>query len=261
MAVKKDTNNYESLIRWSAKDSKRLEQAVSHFNSELSKIENKENLPPKVKYDQLKYRIVTRKELNIIVNSLNRANENNLTKRKELASGERVTAWEYDDAIRRKNIAASNLLEELNRINEERGKTGNMYMGQERITEIQETLNILDETLEDLDSFKSNRRRLRTLGRTDYETFRNKIFRENVMYALREGTSNFDNYDKLMKELNQIRNPNKFYEYIKKSSILMDIFLWYKDPDGTKVYSKFETNEQAFDYAVKDELGIKIAEE
>ena len=261
MAVKKDEDNFESLIRWSVKDSKRLESAVNKFNRELTKVEGMENLPPKAKYDDIRYRIVTRKELNIIINSLNRATIDNLTQTKELASGERVTAWEYDEAIRRKNIASQHLVEELNRINEERGKTGNTYMGEERITEIQETLDILDETLEDLDSFKGNRKRLRTLGRTDYETFRNKVFRENVMTALREGTSNFEHYEDLMKVLNRLRNPNKFYQYIKKSDILMDIFLWYKDEDGTQAYSKFETNEQAFDYALKNELGMDIKED
>ena len=38
----------------------------------------------------------------------------------------------------------------------------------------------------------------------------------------------------------------------------MDIFLWYKDDDGSLVYSTFDTNEQAFDTALKEDLDLDI---
>ena len=56
----------------------------------------------------------------------------------------------------------------------------------------------------------------------------------------------------------QNKNPNKFYEVMKQSTILMDIFLWYKDDDGSLVYSTFDTNEQAFDTALKEDLELDI---
>ena len=61
-----------------------------------------------------------------------------------------------------------------------------------------------------------------------------------------------------MKKIKSIKNPNKFYEVMKKSTILMDIFLWYKDDDGSLVYSTFDTNEQAFDTALKEDLNLDI---
>lgn len=251
----------DSLIRWKKEDSIRLSSAINRFNKEIDKLDKSKNIPSKLKYNEVRDRFVTRREFESLLKSLNRADETTLTKEVELASGEKITYWEYSESLKKRNIAGANLLNELDQINRQRAETGNKYMGQERITEIQVTLDMLDSSLESLTMFEKNKKRLNKLGRTDYRTYRNKIFRENIMKALREGASNFENYDELMKVLNKIKNPNKFYEYVKKSSILMDIFLWYKEKDGTQIYSKFDNNEQAFDYALKEELGIDIKED
>ena len=250
----------DSLIRWNKQDSMRLEKAFNHFNRELSKIENKEILPPKAKYNDIRDRIVTRRELNSVINSLNQANEMNLRNTEELASGEKISKWEYDDTIRRKNQASINLLNELDRINRERAKTGNRYMGEERISEIQSTLDILDSSLDDLATLERNKKRLQILGRTDYSTYKNKLFKDNFYKAL-EGAKNFEHYNEFKKMLSGIRNPNKFYEAVKKSPVLMDIFLWYKSDDGALIYSVFDTNEQAFNHALRNDFGIDIPED
>lgn len=250
----------DSLIRWNKQDSMRLEKAINRFNRELSKVENKENIPSKVKYNDLRDRIVTRKELNSVINSLNKANEMNLSEMEELGSGEKISVWEYQDTIRRKNQASINLLNELDEINRKRAETGNRYMGEERISEIQSTLEILDSSLDDLASFSKNKRRLQMLGRTDYETYRNKLFMENFYKAL-DGAKNFEHYAEFKKMIKQVRNPNKFYEILKKSPILMDIFLWYKSDDGALIYSVFDTNEQAFNHALREDFGLTIPED
>lgn len=248
----------DSLIRWRKQDSERLTKAVNRFNYEISKLDKNKNIPSKITYNEARDRFVTRREFESLIKSLNRADEVTLGKEVKLASGESISYWEYSEALRKKNVAGANLLNELDSINRKKAKYG---MGDERITEIQETMNILDASFDDLTSFLKNKNRIFKLGRTDYKTYRNKIFMENVKYALKEGASNFDNYDVLMKELNKIKNPNAFYEYVSKSSIIMDIFLWYKEKDGTQVYSKFDSNEQAFDYALKEELGLEIMED
>ena len=250
----------DSLIRWNKQDSIRLEKAINRFNRELSKIESKENIPAKVKYDELRDRIVTRRELNSVISSLNRANEMNLSELEELGSGEKISKWEYQDTIRRKNQASINLLNELDEINRKRAETGNRYMGEERISEIQSTLDVLDSSLDDLASFNKNKKRLQMLGRTDYETYRNKLFMSNFYKAL-DGAKNFEHYPEFKKMLNQVRNPNKFYEIMKKSPILMDIFLWYKSDDGALIYSVFDTNEQAFNHALREDFGLTIPED
>ena len=61
-----------------------------------------------------------------------------------------------------------------------------------------------------------------------------------------------------MRKIKSIKNPNKFYEVMKQSTILMDIFLWYKDDDGSLVYSTFDTNEQAFNSALVNDLNFDI---
>ena len=250
----------DSLIRWNKQDSIRLEKAINRFNRELQKVENKEYIPSKVKYNELRDKIITRRELNTIINSLNRANETNLSNTEELGSGEKISVWEYQDTIRRKNVASINLLNELDEINRKRAETGNRYMGEERISEIQSTLDVLDESLDNLASFNKNRKRLQFIGRTDYEIYRNKLFMNNFYKAL-DGAKNFEHYSDLKKMLRSIKNPNKFYEVVKKSPILMDIFLWYKADDGALVYSVFETNEQAFNHALREDLGINIPED
>ena len=250
----------DSLIRWNKQDSMRLEKAINRFNRELSKIENKEILPPKVKYDELRDRIATRRELESVINSLNKANESNLKATEELASGEKITVWEYQDTIKKKNQASINLLNELDEINRKRAETGNRYMGEERISEIQSTLAVLDDSLDSLENFNKNKKRLQFIGRTDYQTYRNKLFMDNFYKAL-DGAKNFDHYKDFKKMIKQIRNPNKFYEVLKKSPILMDIFLWYKSEDGALIYSVFDTNEQAFNHALREDFGIPIPED
>lgn len=250
----------DSIIRWNKQDSINLQKAINRFNRELQKVENKEIIPTKVKYDELRDRITTRRELETIISSLNRGTSETLGNAIELGSGEKISVWEYQDTIRRKNVAAVNLLNELDEINRKRAETGNRYMGEERISEIQSTLAILDSSLEDLESFNKNRKRLVQLGRTDYTTYRNKQFMNNFYVAL-DGAKNFEHYSEFKKMLRSIRNPNKFYEIVKKSPILMDIFLWYKSDDGALIYSVFDTNEQAFNHALREDFGIDIPED
>lgn len=249
--------SYDSLIRWNKQDSIKLQKAINHFNSELQKVENKENLPPRAKYDDLRDRIISRRELESTIKSLNNANAMNLSSTEELASGERVSTWEYDDTIRRKNIAGENLLNELDSINRHRAESGNRYMGEERVSEIQETLALLDSSLDDLNAFKGSRNRLKVYGRESLNLYRSKVFMDNFKTAV-QGLQNFEHYDLLKQRMNELRNPEKFYEIMKKSDILMDIFLWYKNPDGALIYSGFEDNEEAFDYALQEDLGIEI---
>ena len=247
----------DSLIRWKKEDSIKLSRAVNHFNNEIRKLDKNKNIPSTITYNEARDRFVTRREFESLINSLNRADETTLTQEVELKSGEKVTFWEYDETLRKKNTAGANLLNELDRINRERAETGNKYMGEERISEIQSTLAMLDESIDNLYNFKKRKKTLNYLGRSDYEISRNKRFMENFFKAT-QNLKNFQNYEVLMKRLRQIRNPNKFYEYIKQSDILMDIFLWYKDEDGTLVYSTFDTNEQAFDTALKEDLNLDV---
>lgn len=248
----------DSLIRWKREDSERLSKAVNKFNREVKALKNENvTLPDKASYNDLRDHITSRKELEEVINSLNSANRRTLTEMEKLSSGEEISSWEYNEAIRKKDIATKNLIQEMNKIQGERNITGNRYMGEERITEIQTTLEALDNTFDSKESYERMQKRLDFLGRTDYELAKNKQFMDNFYTAL-DDISNFENAKMLKRELKKIRNPNKFYEYVKKSPILMDIFLWYKEDDGSLIYSNFDTNEQAFNSALANDLNFNI---
>ena len=247
----------DSLIRWKKQDSIRLSRAINRFNSQVRKLDKSKNIPATISYNEAMNRFVTRREFESLINSLNRADEETLTKEVELANGEKISYWEYSESLRKKNIAGANLLNELDCINRERAESGNRYMSEERISEIQSTLALLDESYDSLYNFNKRKKQLNFIGRSDYKTSKNKVFMQNFYTAV-ENLQNFKNYDVLMKKLRTIKNPNKFYEVMKKSTILMDIFLWYKDDDGSLVYSTFDTNEQAFDTALKEDLDLDI---
>ena len=97
--------------------------------------------------------------------------------------------------------------------------------------------------------------RIMQLGKMDYKMSKDIQFRENFYKAL-EGISNFQNYDVLKKELDKIKNPSKFYDYVKKSPVLMDLFLWYKESDSL-FYGGFSDNQEAFDSTLMFHLGIE----
>ena len=248
----------DSLIRWRRNDSERLSRAINRFNriaKEMSKAGY--DVPERVNYNKLRDHIDSRKELENVIDTLNSLNERTISEQVTLASGEKISLYNYNEALRRKDIAERNLYVEMNKIQSARAMTENKYMGEERITEIQDTLESLDKTFNSKESLERMSKRLSFIGREDYELARNKLFRDNFMKSL-DNIKNFDNYDVLKKELNKIKNPNKFYDFVKKSPVLMDIFLWYKEDDGSLVYSTFDTNEQAFNYALQNDLNLPI---
>ena len=245
----------DSLIRWKRNDSVRLSSSINRFNKlvkELAKAGYK--VPEKVNYNKLRDHIDSRKQLDNVIDSLNSLTERTIKEQVTLNSGEKISLYEYNEAVHQKDIAEKNLYKEMQKIQNQRMISENKYMGEERITEIQETL---DKTFNSKESLNRMKNRLAFIGREDYELARNKLFRDNFMKSL-DNIKNFDNYEVLKKELNKIKNPNKFYDFVKKSPVLMDIFLWYKEDDGSLVYSTFDTNEQAFNYALQNDLDLLI---
>lgn len=244
----------ESLIRWKRGDYIRLGRAISRFNQIINEIEvdEKSVLPETRNYKELKENINSRKELNRIIKALNRANTYNLQQTREYASGEVVTDWEYREINKATRRAMRNLEGERASILQGRESIG---MGDERLSEIKAMENSIDQLETRKGSaFEKLKERIFSLGRSDYKITRDKQFQENFYKAL-EGVSNFQNYDLLKHELDKIKNPTKFYEYVKKSPVLMDLFLWYKESDSL-FYGGFSDNEDAFDSTLMFHLGI-----
>lgn len=248
----------DSLIRWTKNDRARLDSAIRNFNKEVNKLSKLDvDVPDKENFTYLVQHITTRRELENVIKSLKEYNDTTGTQMVELHSGEKVTLYDYNNISKKVEIAERNLHTEMNKIQNERLITQNKYMGEERITEIQETLESLSDYTKNAENFGKASKRLVNIGRTDYEMARTKLFKENFLKSL-ESAKNFDNYKALKKELNRYRDPRKFYDYVKKSPFLMDIFLWYKSTDGYLVYSSFDSNENAFDNALVNDLGIDV---
>lgn len=244
----------DSLIRWQKKDYSRLRYAINKFNKTINEIEVDERsvLPDLKNYKEVKNAITTRKELNRVINALKRANEANLGQTRQFTSGQVVTDWEYKEINKAMRRAFKTLEGERENILSSRQSIG---MGDERLSEI----SAIEESLMSMEyktgsDFKKVKERLFSVGRSDYKMARDKQFMENFYKAL-EGISNFENYDVLKKELDKIKNPTSFYNYVKRSPILMDLFLWYKSSDGT-IYGGFSSNEEAFTSTLMNDLGI-----
>ena len=244
----------DSLIRWKRGDYIRLGRAISEFNKTISEIEVDERsvLPDLQNYKEIKSNINSRKELNRVINSLKRANVRNLTSTRTYAGGEEVTLWEYNEINKATRRAMRNLEGERASILSSRESIG---MGDERLSEIK----TIEKSIDSLDvkhgsAFERIKQRIFSLGKSDYKLTRDKQFQENFYKAL-EGVSNFQNYDVLKKALDKIKNPSKFYDYVRKSPVLMDLFLWYKESDSL-FYGGFDDNEEAFDSTLMFHLGI-----
>lgn len=244
----------DSLIRWKKGDYIKLGQAVSRFNKIINKLE-KENvtyLPELQNYKEIKNKITSRKELNRIIKALKRADEENLLKKKYFDSGEAVSSWEFSEINKAKRRAFRNLAIERENILSSRQSIG---MGDERLSEIRAIENsFLTLPYRTGSDLKRVINRIFSVGRSDYRLSKDEMFRKNFYKAL-EGISNFQNYEILKKELDKIKNPTRFYEYVNKSPVLMDLFLWYKESDSL-FYGSFSNNEEAFNSALMFHLGI-----
>ena len=118
------------------------------------------------------------------------------------------------------------------------------------------------ESIEDLfnrlgSDFKRTSERTLAWGKSDYDLWRASVYRENFMNALEE-MSTYDNYKLLKDKLNSIENPIKFFNYVQRSDILTDLFLFYKDKATSQTYGGFKDNQEAFNTALFDQLDITI---
>ena len=244
----------DSLIRWKRGDYIKLGQAVSRFNKIINSLDTDERdfLPELKNYQEIKEHITSRKELNRVIKSLRRVDTENLLNTKILESGEEISKWEYQELNKARRRAFRNLELERESILKDRPSIG---MGDERLSEI----HAIEQSFIDLEnktgsSLKRVMQRIFSVGRSDYELAKAELFRKNFYTALEE-ISNFQNYDVLKKRLDKIKNPIKFYEFVKQSPILMDLFLWYKESDSL-FYGSFSSNQEAFNSSLLFHLGI-----
>lgn len=248
----------QNLIKWTKRDYNRLRYAVKKFNNTIQKLENIDNksyLPKAKTYVDVKKHIVSRNELNRVLKELKGFNEETAVK-VTTEGGQELSRWEYKQLRRARQRALNNLAKEEGKLVMSRKSIG---MGDERLREIEATR----ESLLKLESKKGSdfsriASRLSFIGRKDYELSRAKLYQDNFYKALEE-LKDYDNYDLLVKHLSKIKNPIKFYEYIRdNSTTFSDLFQWYKDKQGTLLYGGFNSNQEAFNSALEKDFGIEI---
>lgn len=245
-------------IKWRHGDYVKLGKAISEFNRKIRKIQTEENkmyLPSFERYEWQRDNIKTRQEYNRVINMLKSFSQEGAEELVETPSGELLTKWEYKQVRKGLNRGIKTLQNEI----KEYDKLRNImpYTSQEERQKRAEIKNL--KNFDKLKGYDFNR--LKRRGMRWNELDRNfKIaenYRQNYYIAI-EQLKNFKNYELFKNKLDSIKNPEKFYDYISQSEVLSDIFMWYDNEAGTFVYSGFATNEDAFNYALQNDLGLEI---
>lgn len=243
-----------SVIRWSRGDYQKLSYAVRQFNKKISELESLDQnvLPEEFKYTELRDSIYSRKELNRVIKALRRFSKPSQQKLVKTTSGEVLTKWEYSELKKAQKRAILNVTDQAREIVDDNRNV----MGDSEFKKLQRT----GESIEDLfnrrgTEFRRTKQRTKSWGKADYDLWRASIFRENFMNSLEE-MSTYNNYKLLVEKLESIENPIQFYNYVKQSNILSDLFLYYKDKATSQTYGGFVDNQEAFDTALFDQLEI-----
>lgn len=243
-----------SVIRWSRGDYQKLSYAVRQFNKTISELESldKNVLPEEFKYSELRDSIYSRRELNRVIKALRRFTKPSQQKLVQTTSGEIITRWEFSELKKAQRRATLNVTDQAREIIDDNTNV----MGDSEFKKLLRT----KESIEDLfnrrgTEFRRTKERTQSWGKADYDLWRASIFRENFMNSLEE-MSSYNNYKLLRDKLESIENPIQFYNYVKQSNILSDLFLYYKDKATSQTYGGFVDNQEAFDTAVFEQLEI-----
>ena len=243
-----------SVIRWTRSDYARLSYAVRQFNKTTRELEKLEGnvAPEEFDYREVRNAIYSRRELNRVINSLKRIGRESQQRIRTLPSGEQITQWELSELKKAQKRAIGRTTDKARVIVE----SDTNVMGDTEFRQLLRT----KESIEDLfnrvgSDFKRTAERTLTWGKTDYDLWRASVFRDNYMNALEE-MSSYRNYDLLFNKLKSIENPIQFYNYIRQSNILSDLFIFYKDKATSQTYGGFKDNQEAFDTAIFEQLKV-----
>lgn len=245
----------DNLIRWKRGDYVRLSKAVNRFNKQVNELQAKGiDYTPEVKsYQSIKENIYTRKELNRIVNSLKKFSIET-SKKVELPSGESMTSWEYKDLRLARNRARRYLEDKLEMQQRENpyGKYGLDTKEVENTISTIKSLNKL-ESKKGYD-LKMLMKRINKLGSSDTQLKKAITYKDNYMKVL-NNMENYENWDLLKEKLDSIKDSKEFYEFIKKSSVLTDLFKFAdsenKSDPMAQTYGGFANNQEAFNTGLK----------
>lgn len=247
-------NKIPSVIRWTRSDYMNLSYAVRKFNKTLKELEglNENVLPQEYKYNELRDNIYSRRELNRVIKALRRFSRPTQQRVVISDSGEMLTKWELGELKKAQKRAVLNVTDQAREIID----SDVNVMGDAEFKKLLRTKGSIEDLFNRTGAeFRRTKKRTESWGKSDYDLWRASIFRENYMDALEE-MSSYKNYKLLKQKLESIENPIQFYNYVKRSNILSDLFLYYKDKATAQTYGGFIDNQEAFDTAIFDQLGI-----
>lgn len=243
-----------SQIRWKQGDYMSLGKAVKQFNNKINALKSEENklyLPEEISYQEAKENITTRQELNRVIKSLRRFQREGAEELYKTQSGEQMTRWERRELGIQSRIAQSRLRGELKELSKPSySGYSKVQMGSLRAKEIERNIEALKQIENKVGyEFERLKKQLQRLGKSDYEMKKAITYRENYIKEM-EKYSHFDNYELLVKKMNELKNPLRFFEFMKKDELAVD--LTYQ---SDQYYGQQEFN------SYLERLGIKIAED
>lgn len=258
-------------IIWTKDDKQALRRAVTNFNKKVKRLQKLEDkdlkgiLPDLVDYKELvgiskpetwkeSIQILNRRELGNIIRSLKRFTKRGAEEKVTLAGGEEVTKWERNEIRLMKNRATRSLNRDIENLEAE--QKVNFGMGDEVIQAKKGTLRAL-KNINALKgyAFKERLASLKRNARADTNLKKGKIWLENFKAAV-EGLEGYKGKDRLLKLINETKNPIDLYEKIKDIDELKDIFLYYHDSPASNTYSGFDKNQDAIISGL-EKLGLK----
>lgn len=247
-----------SVIRWTRSDYARLSYAVRQFNKTVRELEKLDNnvAPEEFDYSDVRDAIYSRKELNRVIKSLKRIGRESQQKVVSLPSGVQITQWEYSELKKAQKRAVERTTDKARAIVE----SDTNVMGDKEFRQLVRTRESIEDLFNRVGSdFKRTAKRALSWGKNDYDLWRASIYRENFMNSLEE-MSTYNNYNILYNKLKSIKNPIQFYNYVSQSETLLDLFLFYKEKSTAQTLGGYKDNQEAFDTAIFDELGIPTQE-
>lgn len=244
----------DSRISWRKGDFIRLGRAVSDFNKKINRLnaeEKKLYLPETISYQEAKENIMTRKELNRLINSLRRFQKEGAEDLYITEGGAELSKWERRELGIQSRIAQQRLGRELKGLETPNGEGySRVQMGSLRAREIQAQIKKLKNIeKESKANFYLIKDRIIRWGASDYTIKKAIVFQKNYLQEM-EKYSSFDNYEKLMKKLHSFTNPVSFYNFVSQNEFAGD--LTYQSDE---VYTQ-----EAFNSFLQD-LGIEINED
>lgn len=252
-----------SRIRWKQGDYITLGRAVADFNKKIDRLEKMEGLgylPEKISYQETKEKIYSRKELNRIINSLKAFKKEGAEDLIINQAGTFTTKWEQQQLRKQSKIAIARLNEELATLNtpQESAPFSFAQMGVSRVREIERMKEKIEKekTETDPEELKRLQSFIKSVGTYDYAAKKAETFRKNYMNMLEKTYINFENYDKFKEKLENIKDPQEFYYFLKQNEKLVDITYMY---ELARLGIGGASTQQAFNELIKD-IGIEIDE-